>query len=571
MNSQPDSTKPGLKLVREGDAPVSAPQEKGKPKVRKARPEKELPALEYQRAEKAFAEMAAQIATASGVAEAQRVQLAAIHSLLKPRACFIARHAGERDQLQITTVRGRNDERIAAAAPGVGPVGLAFSERRVVREEGLVVAPVLSGEAVIGCLAVLGSKYAVSDDLMAALAAQVSAGVEVARLREEAAGRTKDLLTAVAGLKALEKSREDLLANISHDLKTPLTTINAYLTLLGRSTLGEVNEKQAKAVETCARSADRLLRMINDLLLVSRLHTGKMELNERPFGLKGLVEEVMQALAATASQAQVKLKLVPSPEVYVRGDRDRMLEAVTNLTEAAVHNSGAAAEVRLKVDALESGLAEVTVDDLGWNMPEEDLKHVFDAYHRPTSGGKSDGLALSIVAKIVHLHGGKIEAGPADPSGSRFRIHLPMFAGAVNLPEVGAAPRPGGILLVEDDADCREVLQQVLEMEGYRVVPATSATEAKNLLATLRPGLVLLDLRLSEEDGMSVLHHIRQTPGLAETAVYIISGARDVASLSAGTGIDRIDGFFEKPLQVGKVLDTVASVVRPIAPLPEPG
>ncbi len=138
-----------------------------------------------------------------------------------------------------------------------------------------------------------------------------------------------------------------------------------------------------------------------------------------------------------------------------------------------------------------------------------------------------------------------------------------MFAGAVAAAEHPRSPECGCILLVEDDADCREVLAQVLELEGYRVVSCESASKARATLERMRPALVLLDLRLSEEDGMSVLHQIRGTPELADVAVYIISGARDVAALSSGTGLDRIDGFFEKPLQVAQVLDTVASVVRP--------
>jgi DNA-binding response OmpR family regulator len=116
---------------------------------------------------------------------------------------------------------------------------------------------------------------------------------------------------------------------------------------------------------------------------------------------------------------------------------------------------------------------------------------------------------------------------------------------------------------VEDDADCREVLKEVLELEGYRVIAATSAAEARSVLTHIRPGLVLLDLRLRDDDGRTVLHLVRGTKALEDVAVFIISGASDVASLTAGTGMDRIDGFFEKPLQLPRLLDTVASVVRP--------
>ncbi|MGZ6079923.1 MAG: response regulator, partial [Myxococcaceae bacterium] len=104
----------------------------------------------------------------------------------------------------------------------------------------------------------------------------------------------------------------------------------------------------------------------------------------------------------------------------------------------------------------------------------------------------------------------------------------------------------------------------LLEQEGYSVASAAGAEEARVLLEGLRPAMVLLDLRLSEEDGRSVLRHLRGQPEMADTPVYIISGASELASLSTGTGLDRIDGFFEKPLHLPKLLDTVASVVRPV-------
>ena len=125
------------------------------------------------------------------------------------------------------------------------------------------------------------------------------------------------------------------------------------------------------------------------------------------------------------------------------------------------------------------------------------------------------------------------------------------------------APSAGGILIVEDDRDCREVLQQVLEEEGYRVMTAAGGDAARAILSHIRPAMVLLDLRLSEEDGRSVLRFIRGDAHLADVAVYLISGASEVSSLASAGGLERIDGFFEKPLRLAKLLDTVAAVVRP--------
>ncbi|MCI0673502.1 MAG: response regulator, partial [Myxococcaceae bacterium] len=114
--------------------------------------------------------------------------------------------------------------------------------------------------------------------------------------------------------------------------------------------------------------------------------------------------------------------------------------------------------------------------------------------------------------------------------------------------------------------DSREVLQQVLDEEGYRVMAVATAHEALALLTDVRPAMVLLDLKLRDEDGRTVLHHVRTTEALRDVAVYVISGASDLGALTAGKGPDRIDGTFEKPLQLGRLLETVASVVRPSRP-----
>ena len=510
--------------------------------------------------------MADAIHRAATLAEAQKVQLGLIASLLRPRSTFLAEYIHLRDRLEVTVVRGRNEPRITAVRPKEGPVGEAFAENRLVRERDLVALPLQGASGPLGALVLIAPKVEAPDSLLEALAAQATAAWEYARMREDTARREKDLQTALSGLKSMEKNREELLANVSHDLKTPLTTVKAYLAMLGQGRLGELAERQLHAVHVSERNADRLLRMLNDVLLLSRLQSGKMQLTSRPFGLRALVGDVMAALASSGELSRVRLTLVPAPEVFVKGDRERLFEAVHNLVEHALFLCSPDGEVQVEIVS-EPGLALLTVRDDGMGLPDEDLEGLFDAFHRTRTGpGASVGLGLPITAKIVQLHGGRVEAASGPGAGTLRKMVLPAFAAQVGISgsSEGAAPEAGHILLVEDDRDCREVLQELLEQEGYGVVSAAGAEEALALLEGLRPAMVLLDLRLSEEDGRSVLRHLRGKPDTAETPVYIISGASEVASLGKGTGLDRIDGFFEKPLHLPKLLDTVASVVRPV-------
>ncbi len=525
-----------------------------------------VPPLESEAAETALLEMARQLTSSAGTTEVLRNYLQIIFNLLKPKVCYVARYFAERKQLHVEHVRGRYDDRVTAAVPNEGVVGRAFSQNAVLREEDTTVIPLDSPQGITGCLAIIAPRREASETLLRAMAGQLSAAYEVARLRDDSARRNKDLQTAIAGLKSLEQHREELLGNVSHDLKTPLTTIKAYLAMVTREKLGPLTEGQLRALQTCDRNSDRMLRMVNDLLLMSRLQSGKMQLNQRPFGLKSVAEEVLRGLAALGEHSKVRLHVPPCTEVFIRGDRERIAEAIHNLVENGIHQSEEGGTVEVRVTA-EEGLAALSVKDTGPGLSQEDLENIFDPFYRARSGGPrplGGRLGLPLVSKILSLHGGRVDGTSTLGEGSTFQIVLPMFAGAVSAPDFSqAAPRAGGILLVEDDADCREVLQQVLEQEGYRIMATSGAAEARALLSHIRPAMVLLDLRLSQEDGRSVLHFIRSTESLKDVVVYIISGASEVGSLASGQGLDRIDGFFEKPLQLPRLLDTVASVVRP--------
>jgi signal transduction histidine kinase/CheY-like chemotaxis protein len=541
----------GLRVVREGERHPSA------------RPE----LARDGRWERTFVAMARRIAEARTVVEADRLQLGALHPLCAARATFISRWNEQRQQLQISFVRGRNHPRVAACGPGEGPVGAAFATRRIVRAEGLIAVPLFSElSAASGCLVLVEPREDLPDALLEAAAAQIVAATEVAQLRDEAEHRTKDLETAVAGLKGLERGREELLANVSHELKNPLTAIKTSLTRLERGSLGSLDPKARQAVELCQRNADRLLRMINDLLLISRLEAGEMELDERPFGLKALVEEALRALASLAEPAQVELRLGPAPEAFVRGERARILDAVTYLLENAVRTTRVGGTVQVTLGSAEHGLVRLAVHDQAGEVRQQDLDHAFDTFYRPEGARREKRagaeLGLPVAAKIVRLHGGRVTATVRPGEGATVEMLLPAFAAAVTPAEAPATARDGDILLVEDDADCREVLGEVLREEGYRVVSVSTCRDALAALEAGRPALVLLDLRLSDGDGRRVLQRIRQTPSLAGVPVHVISGASDAAEIAAQLGTT-VDGLLEKPLHVGRLLDVVSAAVRP--------
>jgi signal transduction histidine kinase/CheY-like chemotaxis protein len=509
--------------------------------------------------------MARSVATARSAAEALKDHLAIAQDLVQARLAFVSTYESEKQVLAVTAVRGRADQTVVASRLEDVPVGQAFAQRTIVGLPATHLAiPLLEGEArAFGVLSVVGARRTADPDLWRAFAAHVMAAVEAAQARDAAVRRTRDLETAVAGLKSLERARDELLGSVSHELKGPLTTIKAYLALTRKEHLGPLTERQRDAFEVCDRNADRLLRLINDMLLMARLQGGRMTLSDRPFGLRGLVQEVAGSLSALATVSSVTVTLTKGGEVFVKGDRERLQEAVGHLLENAILYNQKGGEVRLEVRA-EGGTAVLVVNDTGPGIPADDLPFVFDRFFRGQAVVRSgSGLGLPIVRQVAQLHGGTATVASVPGKGSTFRLILPLFAGAVGSETSVARPRDGAILLVEDDEDCREVLVQVLEAEDLQVVSASNSEQALQALEAARPALVLLDLRLGGSDGRQVLQAIRHDPRLDSTPVFVISGAADSAAGFRYDGPERIDGFFEKPLNLPRLLDRVQEIVRP--------
>jgi signal transduction histidine kinase/CheY-like chemotaxis protein len=513
--------------------------------------------------------MARALGTAGSPTDAVKEHLAAIQEMVKAKLVFASLFEIDRGLLTVAGARGRADESVAAVRPGEGLIGRAFETCSIADDgEGHLAIPLLDGSRPVGVLSVAGARAPATEEVWGAVASHLVGALHVAQLRDAAQRRTRDLETAIAGLKSLEKTRDELLGNVSHELKSPLTTIKASLEMGLKGRLGELEPRQRKAFETCDRNADRLLRLINDMLLMSRLQGGRMKLAERPFGLRALAQEAAGMLSGMASSSKVSLQIDRSSEVFVKGDRERLLEAVVHVLENGILYNHPDGCVEIAVDGAD-GVARLTVRDTGEGIHPDDMPLVFDRFYRGRGAAAlagSSGLGLAIVKQIVQLHGGTVAIESQLGQGSVFSMTLPMFAGAVSSEGTAFEPRGGAILLVEDDADCREVLAQVLESEGMSVQAVGNSAAALSALAASRPALVLLDLRLGEGDGRSVLQQIRGEPRLAQTPVFVISGSADSAAGFRYDGPERIDGFFEKPLNLPRLLDRIHETVRPAAP-----
>jgi CheY-like chemotaxis protein/anti-sigma regulatory factor (Ser/Thr protein kinase) len=262
-------------------------------------------------------------------------------------------------------------------------------------------------------------------------------------------------------------------------------------------------------------NTDRLVRLINDMLDMERLQSGRSELSLVPVTAADLVGQAVQVIEAVAGEHDVELSATAMADLVVWADPDRIVQALTNLLGNAVKFSPPGGTVEVEV-AAEGRRATFTVRDHGRGIPSDQLEAVFERFRQVDASDAREkggtGLGLPISRAIVEQHGGRMWAVSAPGAGTEFRFTLPLAASALEA-------RPGAVLVVEDDAGLGEVLRRVLRTVDVRVV--ASAEEALEAIDAAPPALVVLDLVLPGRDGFAVLEHLRADPALERVPVVV--------------------------------------------------
>jgi signal transduction histidine kinase len=375
------------------------------------------------------------------------------------------------------------------------------------------------------------------------LAASIRRALETRRLRAEVERQQESLRRHADGLeqivasrteelRAANRAKDEFLATISHELRTPLTAIFGWARLLAGGRLD--GEEQAMAVASIVRNARSQGQLIDDLLDVSRIITGKLRLDVQQVDLAGALDA---ALGVVLPAAQAKgITITPHLDAGTGGvpaDPDRLQQILWNLLSNAIKFTPAGGQIEVRV-ARREGRAEIEVTDSGIGIEPDLLPFVFDRFRQgqwQQSARRGLGLGLSIVRHLVELHGGTVTAASGGVgAGATLKVILPGAARAI--PEA-AAPRRRGrrsspsvpgradtgrclqavrVLVVDDDADTREVLRLMLEKEGAVVETASSAEEARADFQEEPPDFLLCDIGLGSEDGCDLLRELRALP-----------------------------------------------------------
>jgi CheY-like chemotaxis protein/nitrogen-specific signal transduction histidine kinase len=375
-----------------------------------------------------------------------------------------------------------------------------------------------------------------------------------------------DLRRRAEDLAAANRAKEDFLATLSHELRTPLNAMLGWTRLLRVGKLDHAGV--ARALETIERNAHLQEQLISDILDVSRIVTGKLQLELRPTDLAPLVDATLDILRAAADAKGVELHSRLQIAGAVLGDPDRLQQVIWNIIANAIKFTPAGGSVTVSLDR-QGTRAVVTVKDTGEGIGPELLPYVFDRFRqgdasvtRPHGGL---GLGLSIVRHIVELHGGRVNVqSEGRGRGSTFVTMFPIRAiRSVHQPHAVDSQLLTGlrVLVVDDESDAREVVSRALTECGASAAAVGSAREALEVLEEFKPDVLVSDIRMPGEDGYALIRRIRALesdagtlPAVALTGLAHPEDRR--RALTAG-----YQSFVPKPVEV----DELAAVIRRVS------
>jgi signal transduction histidine kinase/ActR/RegA family two-component response regulator len=364
-------------------------------------------------------------------------------------------------------------------------------------------------------------------DVHGRLRGAVGAFVDVTRLKhvEDALSRANTQLADA------DHRKDEFIAILSHELRNPLAPIRYALPILQRDHLTEAAERAVRVID---RQVDHLTRLVDDLLDVSRITRGMIELRKEHVTLGSVVNAAVEAASPGITAARHTLELAVSDEpVWLYADAARIAQVITNLLNNSAKYTPRGGRISLFA-AVEDGRAVVRVRDTGIGIPAPAIATVFDMFRQVSRPDRSQGglgIGLALARRLVEMHGGTIEAhSDGLGRGSVFTVRLPVAteSRANDQPREDSTARAEGrrlrVLVVDDNADLVEMLAVIVESAGHEVRKALDGRSAVSAARSYRPDLVLLDLGLPVMSGLDVARELRRDPAMAGVRLVALTG-----------------------------------------------
>jgi CheY-like chemotaxis protein len=378
----------------------------------------------------------------------------------------------------------------------------------------------------------------------------------------------------IQGAEALRKAihaREHMLAVVSHDLRNPLGTILMSIALLLKAAPGQARTGARRHEEAIHRAAKTMDRLIGDLLDVATIEAGQFTIEPRACPATALVRDALQAQEPLAAQKSLQLRAKADVgDVGVFCDRTRIQQVFSNLIGNAIKFTPEGGSITLRAEVV-SGEARFSLSDTGPGIAPDELPRIFDRFCRTNAPShQGTGLGLSIAKGIIESHGGRIWVESTAGTGSTFFFTLPVSVESASstpsppgfMPKaaggeriVAPVPRVRTVLIVDDDADSREVLAETVKQEGYNVATAVHGAMALDYLrGASTPSLILLDLNMPVMDGWGFLAERNRDSSLRAIPVVVISGQRGAAERVSALNA----GYLQKPICWDKLVAALA-------------
>ena len=380
-------------------------------------------------------------------------------------------------------------------------------------------------------------------------------------------------------------AKSEFLTNMSHELRTPLTAVIGFSDLLGDQMFGKLNEKQLGYVKEISGAGRHLLILINDILDLAKVESGKMDIRMSPVDLTELLEHCLRMIRETAIKRGLNVSLKVSEEFYegqIQADNVRLKQIVMNLLSNAVKFTPSGGTIRLEAERRGKEIL-LSVSDTGLGLKPDDQKRIFQAFEQLDGSfsrqEQGTGLGLALVSKLVELHGGRfLVESDGEGLGSTFSFFIPFIREAKDAesqlapasvrlkfqsppdPSVAEKTRPK-VLVVEDNESNMKFITDLLEDAGYEAIHAFSAETAIEQTEMAKPSLILMDISLPGMDGLTATKVLKSNPVTAHVPVVALTAhaMKDDESKAKEAGCD---AYLLKPIDTRVFYRTLADIVR---------
>jgi len=390
------------------------------------------------------------------------------------------------------------------------------------------------------------------------------------------------LIASNAVAQSANLAKSQFIANMSHELRTPLNAIIGFSQMLGERLFGDLNEKQGRQINHILVGGRHLLRMINEILDISFIESGKIQLVMEPVDIHVVVAEVQDMVQSLLNEKRLVLSMhVPSP-LRIMGDCARIRQVILNLVANAIKFTPENGRIDISADMVEvegSAQVRIAVKDTGIGIKKEDYARLFieferldDSYARTTEG---TGLGLALTKRLVELHGGRISmASEGLGSGSTFIVYLPVRVAVIpseplhdqpavykTVPAIDS-PSRGLVLVIEDEPSSQEFLSDALSSDSFDVLIASDILQAIASLSRHPPAVVILDILLQgDQSGWKVLEFLQRSPHTKRIPVIVLS-VLDVRARALALGAQ---DAFVKPIDRKQLLSAVGGALDGMA------